>query len=283
MITLEKKLAGSVSLFSDSRFSIEDFKSRWTSARVAALKSVLGDQCARSNENFDLNLNLDLDEERALLMRVRAEQRELVLRAVFDFSRKLGVGFSRYFGISLEIQDLAEILPLSGSPCFQGNWQRHNEAYLNLRRGCADERLLGAFGCDFWREALDGFIMGSSDEARLARHRSLGHGDGDCADILFEDSGLGPQQGQHRGVIPESFAQGLEVIARNFSEKQITVKWDGYSEGVLYYRLEAAGAKPLCGAGGGLMHGVFKAEVQRFFPGIKVRDSAPLAVIGDAN
>ncbi|MBK7844420.1 MAG: hypothetical protein IPJ71_12095 [Bdellovibrionales bacterium] len=279
MITSEKKLTGTVSLFSDSRFNIEDFKSRWTSARVAALKSVLGCQHPCSDENLDF----DLDEENLLLMRVKAEKKELILRAVFDFSRKLGVGFSRYFGISLEIQDLAEILPLSGSPCYLGKWERHKEAYVSLRPGCADERLLGSFGCDFWREALDGFIMGASDEARLARHRSLGHGDGDCADILFEDSGMGPQQGQHRGVIPESFAQGLEVIARNFSEKQITVKWDGYSEGVLYYRLEAAGAKSLCGAGGGLMHGVLKAEVQKFFPEIKVRDSAPLAVIGDAN
>lgn len=107
MITSEKKLAGTVSPFSDSRFNIEDFKSRWTSARVAALKSVLGCQHPCSNENLDF----DLDEEHLLLMGVKADQRDLVLRAVFDFSRKLGVGFSRYFGISLEIQDLAEILP----------------------------------------------------------------------------------------------------------------------------------------------------------------------------
>lgn len=270
MPTSDSLCAEEISLLRDTRFDVKEFSQRWLRARKTAI-------C------FAINPPLDAasTEERILLQRVQPDQREAVLKSVFDLSRKLGVSLSRHLSLSLGIQDFAEILPLIASPCYAGHWRSHNDAQVATRSGCGFIEGLGSFGCDYWREALDGLVMGASDDVRLARHRSVGHGDGDCVDVLFFDKGSGPKPGKHRGEVPVEYAQGLEVLARQFQEKGIVLRWEGYSEGILFYRMEA-GAKPLCGAGGQLMHAALKGEVKKFFPGVELRDGSPLAVIGDA-
>jgi len=259
-----------LSLLRDARFKVNEFSQRWLRARKAAIHSALA-----------LPVGVDGEEEKFLLQKVQPDQREAVLKAVFDLSRKLGVSLSRHLSLSLGAQDFSELLPLIASPCFSSRWRIHNEAQVATRPGCVFIDGLGSFGCDYWREALDGLVMGASDDVRLARHRSVGHGDADCVDVLFCDKGSGPKPGKHRGEVPVEYAQGLEVLTRQFQEKGITLRWEGYSEGVLFYRMEA-GAKPLCGAGGQLMHGALKGEVRKFFPELELRDGSPLAVIGDA-
>ena len=258
-------------LLADSRFSVQEFRRRWSAARISALRSVLAGNVFASQRN----------EENLLLAAVLPEQRDEVLKAVFDFSRKLGVSLSRHLGLSLEVDDFAKLLPLVEAPCFSAAWKNHNDAIVATRSICEAGKSLGALGCDYWREALDGLIMGASDEVRLARHLSAGHGDPECIDVLFADAGTGPQPGKHHGGIPATFTQGLQVLTRQFAERGITLQWEGYSEGVLFYRVKA-GANPLCGTGGQLIHDALKEEVQKFFSGIEARDGSPLAVIGDA-
>lgn len=262
--------AKELSLLCDTRFNVNEFSQRWLRARKMSIRSVL-----------DLPADAASEEERVLLQKIQPEQREMVLKSVFDLSRKLGVSLSRHLSLSLETQDFADLLPLIASPCYAGHWHIHNEAQVATRSGCGFIEGLGSFGCDYWREALDGLVMGASDDVRLARHRSVGHGDADCVDVLFFDKGSGPKLGKHRGEVPAEYSQGLEVLVRQFQEKGIALKWEGYSEGVLFYRMEA-GAKPLCGAGGRLMHGALQGEVKKYFPGVELRDGSPLAVIGDA-
>lgn len=259
-----------VPLLLDTRFNVNEFSQRWLRARKTAIRSVsvLSDDAAS-------------EEERALLQKIPPGQREAVLRSVFDFSRRLGVSLSRHLSLSVGARDFADLLPMIASPCYAGRWRIHNEAQVATRSGCGFIEGLGSFGCDYWREALDGLVMGASDDVRLARHRSVGHGDADCVDVLFYDQGSGPKPGRHRGEVPAEYVQGLEVLARQFQEKGIVLKWEGYSEGILFFRMEA-GAKPLCGAGGKLMHDALKGEVTKFFPGVELRDGSPLAVIGDA-
>jgi len=249
---------------------VNDFSQRWLRARKASIHSALG-----------LPGSAEGEDEKLLLQRVSPDLREAVLKAVFDLSRKLGVSLSRHLSLSLGAQDFADLLPLIASPCYSSPWRLHNEAQVATRAGCALIGGLGSFACDYWREALDGLVMGASDDVRLARHRSVGHGDADCVDVLFCDKGSGPKPGKHRGEVPVEYSQGLEVLARQFKEKGIALRWEGYSEGVLFYRMEA-GAKPLCGAGGQLMHDALKGEAKKFFPGLELRDGSPLAVIGDA-
>ncbi|MCO5143778.1 MAG: hypothetical protein M9962_11875 [Oligoflexia bacterium] len=257
-------------LIQDTRFDVKDFSDRWLNARMSAIHSVLDSPQEKGNA-----------EEHLLLQKVPVSQRDQLLKAVFDCSRQLGMGLSRYLSVSLGIQDFADILPLVSSSCFaKQEWRMHNDANVSEKSKCNFIEKTGSFGCDYWREALDGLVMGASDDVRLARHRSAGHGDSNCVDVLFYDKGKGPIKGQHNGEIPSEYSEGLQVLSRQFLEKGITLKWMGYTEGVLLYCMEA-GTSPLCGAGGQLMRDVLSIEVKKFFPKLVLRDVAPLAVIGD--
>lgn len=140
----------SVKISTHPRFDIKDFLGRWEKARLSALRSALQDPVVSTS----------LDVETQLLTHICSENKELLLRRVFDYSRKFGISASRYLGMSLEVQDLVEILQASPIPCFRGNWRSHNSAYVLERIGCEVVRDVGNLACDYWREALDGLIMG---------------------------------------------------------------------------------------------------------------------------
>lgn len=265
--------AQSMPFFQDPRLNPGDFSKRWCNARKAAILAAIETQIDYSKDFSESDL----------LAAVPAEKREAVLRAVFDNSRKLGMSLARFLGLSAEARDFSLFLPSAGIPCFQGSWGTRNGAEVLQRAGtaCARESM-GSFGCDFWREALDGLVTGASEDLRLARHRSMGHGDAECVDVIFAEEGIGPKKGWHKGEVPIEWMPRLHTIVTKFAEQGVSVFWDGFSEGVLFYRMEA-GAKPLCGAGGRLMHATLAEELRKLFPGVEAKDSSPLAVYGGAD
>lgn len=266
------KCSGGLSFFEDPRLEPGDFGRRWAAARLSSLRALLSGVDGYS----------DSCTESELLALVSPDKKDLALRGVFDAGRKLGRSLGKFLGLSAELVDFKALFAEGPVPCFRGDWSANGGAHVLNRTGCAVPEALGSFGCDYWREAVDGLVIGASDEARLVRHRSVGHGDPDCVDVFFNDAGTGPKLGLHRGVVPAELQTGLAVVARQFGETGVTVFWDGYSEGTLFYRMEA-GAKPLCGAGGQLMHRSLLAEIQKFFPGLKAKDGSPIAVYGGAD
>ncbi len=267
-------------------FNPQDFGLRWQKARLSALGSVLNEK-VQSDSSGDQALAA---RELELLSKVPQALQDQALRGVFDFSRQLGRSVSRFLGLSLETSDFAEILASSQIPCFQAKWRPHNEALVLERKGCASLSTLKSFGCDYWREALDGLIMGAGDTERLARHRSLGHGDQECVDVLFTENYSVPcvvspsekqESGSHKkyGPVPSKINQELEGISKRFETMKVHLHIDGFSEGTLYYRLETDEGV-LCGAGGKLLHDSFCKELAKTFPEILAKDSSPLAVYG---
>lgn len=264
---------------------------RWQRARVSALQSVTGILGATSVRNDDSKENLATLEVN-LLSNVPEELQDQVIRKVFDNSRKFGLSVSRYLNLSLEISDFSEILPFTGIPCFLGIWRRHNDAQILARKGCSLLSSHKSFGCDYWREALDGLVIGAGDTERLARHRSVGHGDDECVDVLFNESYARPRvvsadsqkpdsssNFKKYGPVPFQLNQTLEDIAKRFESMRVKLYIDGFSEGTLYYRLETDEGV-LCGAGGKLLHDSFCKELIKKFPEILAKDSSPLAVYG---
>lgn len=266
-------------------FNQNDLKEKWQKARLAAIKNVA--------MSTDLVLDYSLDES-SLLARIDESQRDLLLRQVFDNSRKLGLSLVKYLGMTWEVSDLIEILPHLELPCFAGSWYLHNDAYILQRAGCVSLQTAGRFGCDYWREALDGFVMGVGDAERLARHRSKGHGDDECFDILFSEIyTIAPmatqplvstteQKSKKFGPIPIDLDASLAKIVAYFLSMKIHLKLEGYSEGILYYQLHAEEGAT-CGARGNVLESILKDEISKISENIKIQDVSPLAVYGGSS
>lgn len=275
----------SVKIINHPQFDIKDFSHRWEKARISALKAAL------KNWALDNSIELQSLNESQLLSLVIPENRESILRAVFDSSRKFGMNASRFFKMSFEILDLAEVLQELSIPCFQGKWRNHNAAYVLERKGCEMLASFGALGCDYWRESLDGLVVGVGEDERLARHRSQGHGDTECVDVLFTENYTPPRvigaetaaspkpKSSKYGPVPTALVSALDPIRQRFQQMKIQLALEGVSEGTLYYRLDADEGV-LCGAGGKLLHDSLIREVATHFPELLVQDCSPLAVYG---
>lgn len=256
---------------SQHHFSIDDFYARWKSSRTAAIRAVI----APSNP-----MTHDTHDETDLLMRVEEKDRDPVLKNVFDNSRKLGISVVRYLGLSWETSDMADILKHAPMPCLHGEWQPTLTGVMLQRAGCLAVKQLGAFYCDYWREALDGFVMGVGVSERYARHASVGHGDAVCTDVFFDDALNHAGEKSRYGEMPEKLKLLLADVHTRFKQMDITLTLKGISEGVLYYCLESAKG-PLCGDRGRELHASFVQDVRSRMPGLRLRDASPLAVYGE--
>ena len=272
------------SLASMGRFSVPELTHRWLLARLSAFQS-----------NLDVSGEKTAALELELLRCIETQDHDSTLRRVFDNSRKLGLSFARHLGLTLELSDLTWLLPEMKIPCFSGSWKIHNSSRVLSRGGCSALNQSSSFSCDFWREALDGFVMGVGDNERLARHRSMGHGDQECLDVLFAEeytvprvvSGLSQDQQvpNHRpryGAIPAELSEQLEPTRKRLEASGVILDLEGLSEGVIYYQLTPKKGV-LCGAGGKLLHDSFLKDLARIAPQIQAKDAAPLAVYGGSS
>lgn len=252
------------------KFSIKDFHCRWKRARTFALQTFL--QPLYHDSNFE--------NETELLCLIPAEQQGLALRKVFDNSRKLGLSVSRFLNLSWEIQDISDVLSQSESPCLRGHWKDTKTGKALKRNGCPLPKTLGSFVCDYWREALDGLIMGVGETERYARHASVGHGDKECVDIFYDDSIDVNSQKSKFGEVPENISSELKWLTTFLIRQGVSLNLRGVSEGVLYYEFISHG-KPLCGSSNRAIQALLSQEVKTRFPGLALKDASPLAVYGE--
>lgn len=181
--------------------------------------------------------------EEAALLEVHPSAVETARTLVFDYSRLLGQGFRRFHrwdGGSAELTRLLSALRLR---CLgDATFAELPRGDLELRRaGCAGSRSRRA--CDHFREAIDGLVLGLSDGAvRHRRHRSLGHGQDVCLDLLL----AAPTSPRRFGPVPEELAARLAVLARRLerlcpglgleavglSESTLCLRWNTSPEGM---------------------------------------------------
>ncbi|MBL8921387.1 MAG: hypothetical protein JNJ54_21185 [Myxococcaceae bacterium] len=231
--------------------ALEDLGERWARARRAALRSVAGE---RKGEEDD-----------ALAARAFEVDALEAARVMFDNSLLLGKGFRRHHG-PVPFAELGRALEALGGPCLRGRWQAHpREAAFVLERGPCHGGCEAV--CDAWREALDGLVLGVSGEGRATRHRSGGHGDGACVDVIYLD----PESLLRFGFIPDELREGLDAVARFLNGlKGTRVRFLGVSEGVLAYELEVDG----CGGTEAVTALLTRAVAARW-PALRVRDVSP--------
>jgi hypothetical protein len=274
---VKKMTVTSYSFLDCVEFDILDFNLRWHKARVAAL---------RVSHAFDSPLETslsgsNLDQELRLLSELAEEEKERALRAVFDNSRKFGMSLSKFYRTSLELGDIQDIFSQLSIPCTQGEWNKRDRAVTVRRQGCPSQLKAGPFLCNWFREAIDGLIMGIGQEERFARHASVGHGDSECLDVYFTETlTLNASQLRFAPVPPHIIAK-LQPIQSSFENIGARLIFSGFSERTLFYKIESKDSKPLCGATGRLLHQRLYKLVHELFPDFRMQDLSPLAVYAE--
>ncbi|MCC6806326.1 MAG: hypothetical protein IT381_02790 [Deltaproteobacteria bacterium] len=207
--------------------------------------------------------------EAAVLATLDPTELEATLRRVFDHSLALAKSFGRHHGVVLEQPDLVSLLPALGLACGERE-HRDGDASCWLERAPCSEASKAL--CAFYREAIDGLVLGLTDgEVFFRRHRSGGNGDARCLDVLFA-AAAGAEQ-QKYGPIPEAMREGLLAAEQSLARLPgITVRFVGFSEGVLSYVVDTVSTDVAAGAA------VDKA-VKRRFAGLETRNLAPRSVL----
>lgn len=261
---------------------IEDFNRRWQSARLSALRS----GCPEAS----IPEAADPDSEKRLLEAVCAVDgaatrssstgaQNAVLRGVFDNSRKLALGFAKRLGLTFETGDFRGLLEVSGIPCAKGDWSERAGACVLTRNECGFCRSVGSYACDYWREAMDGLVMGLGEKERFVRHASARHGDANCLDVFYTEAAAPGADSPAWGPVPEHMAMELFEIAAYFHRTTgIALVLKGFREGTLFFEFGMS-TDPLCGNGGLLAH-KFDGMIKEKFPGLAVKDVTPQAVLG---
>ena len=259
-------------------FNVDDFHQRWTRARISSLRQ------ASKSAQLDSSIEADLVDDYFLQtskigLAARTESKDTLLRKIFDNSRLLGRSLSKHLGMTLEVQDFQSLLERSAIPCVQGQWESRKSARILKRSGCAFCTKSGADACDYWREALDGLVMGLGEKERLARHASIRHGGNACIDVFYSDA-EGPKEGSLAwGPIPEHMAPGLTEICDEFSRQMKTsIVLKGLREGVLYFEFKFP-TDDHCG-GTQLLISAFQRALLKIYPGLLAHEITPRAVLG---
>lgn len=259
----------------------DDFYTRWSKARISGIRKVI---------DSDLDMPLFVDTEAKLLLTLSEiikdctsqqadNMKSLILRSIFDFSRLLGVGFSKKYKILLELKDFRKVLTDSNIPCASGIWESRETAEILRRSGCNFCEPLGSFACDYWREAIDGLVMGLGETERYVRHASARHGDSNCVDIFFIESNKRTVGSLAWGEIPEHMTSTISTIRRDFeAENKVKVDVKGMKEGQLYYMIKDPTDRQ-CTDSGKLIK-KFQDKVKEFYPGLVLIDVTPRAVLG---
>ncbi len=236
-----------------------DLSGRWLRARRAAALKVTGELA-------------EAQDELGLVARAVAANEQDAMRQVFSHSHALGNSYRRFFKTVPALQQWPDFLAALATPCLAGRWSTIPacDGALRLTRGgCAwgvDARL-----CDWWREAADGLVLGVSGVLRHTRHRSRGHGDGDCQDVLFEDVDGAPRYGD----IPPQLQPSLQAIHSQVRlwDSAARLEWLGLSEGVLLYRLTRVNQDA-----GLALNQMVEQQLGRRIPNVKIQELAPRAV-----
>lgn len=251
--------------------SLTDLRDRWQRARQSALDKSLSAQV--SEAMFFSKLS-----------EISDEQFEELLKLVFLNSRNLGKSYQKSLQVVWEASDFVEHLQKLGSPCFQGTWQTKQNSVSLARAGCAGGQAAGSRFCQYWREALDGLVMGISDHERYMRHSSIGSGDHLCVDVIYQDEEISASviwDNQMRwGPLPEPIQPELQKIKEKFLNMKIDLSFLGISEMNLYYKMESK-ENLTCGTSGTLFRGMLEKAVQKKFPQYVLKDASPVAVYGE--
>ncbi len=262
------------------KYDLAEFNQRWLKARLGAFRKIEPEKFPVTASELESEfVDRFFSQFESTDKAVAEKSKEDLLRAVFENSRKLALSLSKNLGITFEVQDFQALLEKSDIPCVQGEWTARPHVRVLNRRGCDFCVTSGSNACDYWREALDGLVMGLGEKERITRHASVRHGDEICIDVFYSDSKENNQSALAWGSVPDHMALELFEMAEFLKyETGVTIDLKGFKEGVLYFEFKST-TDTLCGSGKNPMQ-KFQAIIAEKFPGLGLKDVTPQAVLG---
>ncbi len=215
---------------------------------------------------------------------IEEDQFEDFLKSIFLNSRNLGLSYQKAKSLTWEKNDFATFAAELGSPCLMGVWRQKTSAHILSRDGCSGGTSMGQRYCRYWREAIDGFVVGISDAVGFVRNSSANFGDDKCVDVFFDEE-LSPtdaiwENPNKWGALPKNIKEDLDLIQIKFSEMKVDLKFLGLSEGNLLYKLEPK-ENLTCGSAGNIYRTYLEKLVKEKFPLYNLKDASPVAVYGE--
>ena len=261
-------------------FDFDDLRVRWQRARASAVRKTMENAFPEDSvATEDVLLEQFFSQLQGLSAQETEKKKSELLRLVFDHSRLLGASLSRSLRLTFELQDFRNTLEQSNISCVLGKWDSRDSAKTLTRRGCDFCPRAGVDACNYWRESIDGLVMGLGESERYVRHASIRNGDSACIDVFYLDSDRHSKASLAWGPLPEHMSSALEEICTDFENTMKTpVLLMGINEGVLYFKFKRATDK-LCG-GGQILGTAFERKVQNKYPGLRTQEITPRAVLG---
>jgi hypothetical protein len=235
--------------------ALADLEARWRRARRAALRCVVRE--ADGSEPED-----------ALLREAIGRDAVTACARVFDNSLRLGHGFTRFHAKELALGELPGVLSQLRVACLQGTWRAaEGEPAMVLEREACVYVAEGAGACSYWRDAIEGLVLGITGGVRCARHESRGHGGARCVDVVY----VRPESPLRFGPIADEQRAALEGARRRVRafDSSVDVVFHGALEGVIHYEVKANG----CG-GNLAVASMVARELARRLPGVAFQDTA---------
>ncbi len=238
-----------------------EFAGRWQRARVSALRAFIQ--------------TTNPAEETQSVAMVSEGDREALLRAVFENSKRLGESARWHFGAEWEVSDFHEVLSQRGTPCFTGKWSSTDGGVVLDRCGCDAVKSGGAFLCDYFKEAAEGLVLGLSDEVLYVRHESCGNGSSFCRDLFLPAT----EKQMAFAPVPEELTSALHVINSELSDAGVQVELSGIAEGTLFYKWQVQGAQS-CEDRSDLVQQTIRTALGEERAQLRIRDISPRAIFG---
>ncbi|NJM09467.1 MAG: hypothetical protein HC883_00770 [Bdellovibrionaceae bacterium] len=211
-------------------------------------------------------------------------QFEEFLKSVFLNSRNLGLSYQKANNLTWEKSDFSAFAKDLGSPCLGGVWDKKTSAHVLSRGGCGSGKSAGQRFCQYWREAIDGLVIGISDDVGFVRNSSVGVGDDSCVDVFYDDESIPTDaiwdNANKWGALPNEIRGELELIELKFGEMKIDLKFLGLSERNLLYKLEPK-ENLTCGSAGSIYRSHLEKLIKEKFPRYGLKDASPVAVYGE--
>ena len=255
----------------DVEHTIRELKDRWLRAREASFNKIFS---KKKSENEFL----------AELDGIEADQFEEFLKSVFLNSRNLGVSYQKSKNLTWEKSDFTDFAKELGSPCLVGTWEKKTSAHVLSRSGCSGGKSVGLRYCQYWREAIDGLVVGISDEVGFVRSCAVSIGEDSCVDVFFDEESQPTDAIWNNpnkwGVLPEDIKADLDFIQLKFGEMKIDLKFLGLSERNLLYKLEPK-ENLTCGSAGNVYRNYLEKLVKEKLPHYNLKDASPVAVYGE--
>lgn len=206
---------------------------------------------------------------------ISKDEQDILLRRIFDFSRIFGLEIFKKEKLSLNLEKIVSIIKNLNIGCVSGDFIKTSDSSFSVKRkSCpysADKELI----CLYWREALDGLIMGLGDSERYSRHKSIKYGLNDsCVDVFYDSEKIDLSKDK----VPEEILKCIEKKKIKLAEKGIEVLPLGFSEKTLFYTIKDL-KSDLNAFRRRFVRESFEKSFEKKFPFIELFEMSPRAVI----